>query len=114
MNCHHSQQRGFTIVEIMIVVAVIGILASVAIPSFVKARSTAQQNSCIENLQKIEGAKQLWATEERKNIGATPTASDLVGPASYLKRTPECPAGGTYDFNCIGTNATCTVTGHTL
>lgn len=114
MNHALNQRRGFTILEVMIVVAIIGILASVAIPSFVKARADAQQNTCIENLQKIEGAKQIWATEQRKPSGATPTTADLIGPTLYLKHSPECPSGGTYQFNYIGTNASCSVAGHVL
>ncbi|HZV36220.1 MAG TPA: prepilin-type N-terminal cleavage/methylation domain-containing protein, partial [Verrucomicrobiae bacterium] len=56
-----ARKAGFTLIEIMIVVAIIGLLAAIAIPNFVHARTTAQQNACINNLRQIDGAKQEWA-----------------------------------------------------
>ena len=66
MKINTSRQSGFTLVEIMIVVAIIGLLAAIAIPNFVKARTTSQTNACINNLRQIDGAKQQWALENRK------------------------------------------------
>ena len=105
---------GFTLVEIMIVIAIIGLLAVMAIPNFLKHRTYAQKQVCVQNLSKIESAKQQWGLENSKTNGDVPSTSDLCGPTSYLKELPLCPAAGTYDFNAIGTNATCTITGHTL
>ncbi|MBD3296900.1 MAG: prepilin-type N-terminal cleavage/methylation domain-containing protein [Candidatus Omnitrophica bacterium] len=103
---------GFTLVEIMIVVAIIGLLAAVAIPNFVKAREKAQTNACIANLKQIDGAKTLWALDDGASSSDTPTWGDLV--PDYIKTTPSCPANGTYSLNDVGSDPTCTVTNHEL
>ncbi len=105
---------GFTLVEIMIVVAIVGLLGTMAMPNFLKSRTLTQQNLCIENLSQIESAKQQWGVEVGKAEGDLPTDSDLFGVFLYLKKRPQCPGGGTYALSPIGTNATCTITGHTL
>ena len=113
-NRFRSRAHGFTLVEIMIVVAIMGLLVGIAVPNFVKTRTLAQKNVCIENLTQIESAKQIWALEFAKKNGDPATEDDLIGPTLYIKLMPQCPAGGTYDFTSIGTNALCTVTGHVL
>jgi len=109
-----ERNAGFTLVEMMIVVAIIGLLGSLAFPYFAKARENARKNICIENLTQIESAKQQWGLETGKTEGDVPFESDLIGIASYIRHTPVCPGGGTYDFKPIGTSATCTVAGHAL
>ena len=107
-------QHGFTLVEIMIVVAIIGLLAAIAIPNFVKARTTAQTNGCIENLRQIETAKQQWGAEKRKNNTDLPLWTDLIGSSNYIREIPLCPAGGTYALNMLGKTASCTIAGHSI
>src|SRR3989441_5068500 len=82
MQIKTNKTAGFTLVEIMIVVAIIGLLAAIAIPNFVKARETAQLNSIFNNLRIIEGAKDQWALESKNGTGAT---TDLTIISDYLK-----------------------------
>jgi prepilin-type N-terminal cleavage/methylation domain-containing protein len=116
MQVKTTRKAGFTLVEIMIVVAIIGLLAAIAIPNFVKARTTAQKNACIANLKQIDGAKEQWALENRKTQG---DATDDTAVNAYLKNSqaPSCPANGTYGYNPVGTAPTCSqagALGHTL
>jgi prepilin-type N-terminal cleavage/methylation domain-containing protein len=87
-----SRRSGFTLVEIMIVVAIIGMLASIAIPNYAKVHKSANMNVCINNLQQIEGAIQRWSLDMHKDEGQTVTYNDI---RSYLKHAVVCPAGGT-------------------
>ena len=78
--------------EIMIVVAIIGLLAAIAIPNFVKARTTAYKNACINNLRQIDSAVQEWALETKKDENASVSYTDIK---DYLKNQVVCPSGGT-------------------
>ncbi len=80
-------KKGFTLVEIMIVVAIIGLLAAIAIPNFVKARQTAQKNACIANLKQIQGAIQVWAIDTGATSNAAVTSGNIV--PNYMKTLPK-------------------------
>ena len=95
MRINKTKKAGFTLVEIMIVVAIIGLLAAIAIPNFVKARQNSQTNACINNLRQIDGAKQQYALEQGKTGAATVATTDIQ---PYLGRgsggsvaTMDCP-----------------------
>ena len=90
-----NRRSGFTLVEIMIVVAIIGMLAAIAIPNFVKARKASQASACINNMRQIQGAKATWALENKKQGTDTPGDSYIFGAAAYIKAAPTCPAGNT-------------------
>lgn len=105
---------GFTLVEIMIVVAIIGLLAAIAIPNFVKARASSQRAACVANLRTIDGAKSTWALENKKTGTDVPTPTDLYGPTLYVKDVPTCPAGGTYSINAVDQKPACSVADHTF
>src|SRR4051795_4928084 len=89
-------RHGFTLVEIMIVVLIIGILLAIAVPNFIKARETSRSKACVANLKQIDSAKEQWAMDNNKTNGAAVVMTDLVaGAAGYIKSTPSCPSGGT-------------------
>ena len=120
MNAQYIRNRkgGFTLVEIMIVVSMVGLLAGIAIPSMMRSRTQAQKEGCIENLRQMDGAKQQWAMEKSQDSTATPVQADLQ---PYINRNgsgimPICPAGSLgstfpqcYSINDVGDMPTCLI-----
>jgi prepilin-type N-terminal cleavage/methylation domain-containing protein len=109
-----ARQGGFTLVELMTVVGLMGMLITLALPNFIKARSNSQERICITNLNKIEWAKQMWGLENTKSLDDIPVTTDISGVSGYLKEMPECPSQGEYDLKALKEPATCSVAGHTL
>ena len=112
------KKSGFTLVEIMIVVMIIGLLATIALPSFKKARDNARRAKCINNLRLIDDAKQQEAIKNDASDSGTVTSTIII---TYMKGTamPQCPQGTTaYTINNIGTLPVCpnvgTYTDHIL
>ena len=124
MKMKANRQSGFTLVEIMIVVAIIGLLAAIAIPNFVRARGTSQTNACINNLRIIDAAKGSWAMEQHKQNTDTPGDTDIqpyMGHGSGGE-LPSCPNDtsqafdNSYSPNNVGTKPVCLIlpTNHIL
>ena len=106
----HSK-KGFTLVEIMIVVAIIALLAAIAVPNFVQARNAARSGNCINNLRVVDSGKEQYAIENNVASGGACTSANIT---AYLKNNvmPSCPGTSTaYTVNVIGTLPTCSLSG---
>ncbi len=113
MKMAKSTRAGFTLVEIMIVLAIIALLAVIAIPNYVRARTRSQVNSCINNLRQIDDASQEWALENHKS-GTAPVSFNDIQP--YLKGAIVCPAAGTdatfadcYELTTVSNKPACKI-----
>jgi predicted lipid-binding transport protein (Tim44 family) len=92
-------------------IPLIGLLASIAIPNFVRARQQAQYMACQSSLKSIQASKEVWALEKRKGNYDVPVDADLFGESKGLAQKPACPAGGTYRLNAVENSPTCSVHG---
>ena len=106
-----SLRRGFSLIEIMIVVLIIGILLAIAVPNFVKARESSRTKACVANMKQIQSAKEQWAMDNRQPGSASPGAGVLYGTGNYIPGPaagPVCPANNTaYTINTVDANPSC-------
>ncbi len=98
------RRQGFTLVEIMIVVAIIGILSAIAVPNFVRNRNEAQRKTCVANMRLIATSAENWRTENRMELIGDDWKTKLLGSTNYIEVEPTCPAGGTYSVTIDGTS----------
>jgi prepilin-type N-terminal cleavage/methylation domain-containing protein len=106
------RKGGFTLIEIMIVVLIIGILLAIAVPNFMKARESSRTKACVANLKQIDAAIEQWAMDNKKAGGDAVVIGDLTGGAEpYLTTAPECPSGGAYAMTTVNANPTCSLGG---
>ena len=108
--------RGFTLLEIMIILGIIGIIVAIAAPTWLRQREYSRARACQENLTKIDGAVETYATEFKLPNGAAINyPQDLIQPGGaavgqgYLRAAPECPANGEYSVAAVGELPECSV-----
>jgi type II secretory pathway pseudopilin PulG len=111
-----SRKAGFTLVEVLVLLAIVVLLVTLAVPNYFQERRRVQREACVEQLRQIGAAKDRWAKETQKPAGAVVPPAEL---ARLLKHgvLPVCPADGAYSINPIGTAPTCSLgatAGHTL
>ena len=108
-NHINKNRRGFTLVEIMIAIFIIGLLLAIAIPSFIQARDTSRKKTCIANMAVLQYAKSQFAMDKNKDGDYTVAWDDIT---SYVKTVPTCPSDGTYSLLKVNQNVSCTYPGH--
>lgn len=115
-----KKETGFTLIEVMIVVLIIGILLNIATPGFISARESSRAKACVGNLKQIDSATQQWCMDKKKNAanyGTGPTldttaTTGLVGTSGYIRALPVCPSSGAYAVAPVITGIpTCNVVG---
>jgi len=115
MHTCKAQPKGFTLMEVMIVVSVVTMLATIAVPKYIRAQTQSQKQSCIYNLKQLDGAVQQWAMDYKKQSSDAVTETAI---SVYLKNNtiPDEPASGSYQFTIVSETPTCSLgatLGHT-
>jgi prepilin-type N-terminal cleavage/methylation domain-containing protein len=111
-NWKSTNKAGFTLVEIMIVVLIMGMLMAIAVQTFVPARERSRAKACVANLHELDRAKLQWAMDTKAQNNATPGITDLS--PTYMREVPECPSGGTYSINDVSSDPTCSIGANTI
>lgn len=110
-NIRGGVRRGLTLIEIMMVVLIIGMLLTIATPSFIRARDNSRAKACQHTLWEIQSAKERWAMDNRRGATDTPAMTDLVLPGVYLRGSAACPSGGAYTVGRLDETPTCSIGG---
>jgi competence protein ComGC len=95
----------------LVLLPIVGLLAAIAIPNFVKARETAQRQACFANLRMLQQVKETWAVANNKPADTVIEEAELIGDEKAVKVRPRCPKDGTYVLNDVGTRPECSLHG---
>lgn len=106
-----NSRKGYTLLEVMIVVLVLGILLTIAIPNFMKARESSRTKSCIANLHVIQNAKFMFAFQNSVEQDHSCTWDEIL---PYIHHKPICPESGEYQLKAIKDSPTCSIDNHEL
>lgn len=114
MNKQAARRRtgGFTLVEIMIVILIMSIILTIAVPNWIKARETSRNTTCVANMKRIDSAKEQYAMTSGLSTGSPCAFANIV--PDYIKAQPACPNSGILTPEPIGQPPTCTIAGHVL
>jgi prepilin-type N-terminal cleavage/methylation domain-containing protein len=104
-------KRAYTLVEMMVVMLIVAVLLSIAVPSFIRSRESSNTQMCVANLKRIDAAKEQWAMDNRAEVGTTITGGMPTLMSGYIREAPECEGGGSYTLNVTGTYPTCSMGG---
>ena len=108
---HNRRAQAFTLIEVMVVVMIVGIIASIAVPSWIRSRDRSRKMTCLANMKTMEDAKDLYAIAKRLSNGESVDESQLFSEFMKGSVIPVCPGGGTYTVNVIGTQVECSTHG---
>ena len=105
-------KKGFTLIEVLAAVVIVGIIAAIALPRFLNVKTNAEKEGCKSNLASINLQIERYYTEN----GSWPTAlADVTGDTDYFPDgAPTCPGGGTYTYSATTHRVTCDQSGHSL
>lgn len=100
-----KKEQGMTLIEVMIVICIMGLIITVALPNFLRARREANAKLCLVNLKQIEAAKERWSFSSGAALDEEIYITDLI--PDFIKVAPVCPDGGEYTPGILTDNPTC-------